>query len=257
MNDLNGKWALVTGASSGIGVDLARLFAQAECNVVITARREERLRLLKEELELAYGVQVETVANDLSQPDGASRLFAAVEDKQLPVSILVNNAGIGLNGQFADLALEDQLGMIQLNLNSLTELTHRFLADMKARNEGWILQVASTYAFQPGAGYAASKAYVLSFSLALHHELRGTNIKHSALCPGPTRTEFFEVAGNTSNRFMNALLLDSRGVAELGFRAVMAGKPFVVPGFLNRLFIFSQRLVPRTFVVKVAALFGK
>jgi short-subunit dehydrogenase len=260
MNNLKGKWALVTGASSGIGMDLARLLAQSGCNVVITARRVERLQLLKEELELAYNVQIEAIANDLSQIDGASKLFDAVEERQLPISVLVNNAGIGLNGQFTELALEDQMGMIQLNLNSLTELTHRFLAGMQTRNEGWILQVASTYAFQPGAGYAAyaaSKAYVLSFSLALNHELRGSNIKHSALCPGPTRTEFFEVAGNTSNPFMNALMLDSKEVAELGFRAVLVGKPFVVPGFINRLFIFTQRLVPRSVVVAIAAMFGK
>ena len=259
MNNLQGKWALVTGASSGIGVDLARLFAQAGCNVVITARRIERLQALREELEGEQGVQVEVIANDLSMPEGARALFDAVQAKDIPISILVNNAGIGLNGQFAQLSLEDQMGMIQLNVNSLTELTHRFLTDMKARDEGWILQVASTYAFQPGAGYAAyaaTKAYVLSFSLALNHELRGTNIKHSALCPGPTRTEFFEVAGNTGNRFMNALMLDSKQVAELGFRAVQAGKPYVVPGFINRAFIFIQRLAPRSMVVAVAALFG-
>ena len=259
MNNLQGKWALVTGASSGIGVDLARLFAQAGCNVVITARRIERLQALREELEGEQGVQVEVIASDLSMPAGARALFDAVQAKEIPISILVNNAGIGLNGQFAQLSLEDQMGMIQLNVNSLTELTHRFLTDMKARGEGWILQVASTYAFQPGAGYAAyaaTKAYVLSFSLALNHELRGTNIKHSALCPGPTRTEFFEVAGNTGNRFMNALMLDSKQVAELGFRAVQAGKPYVVPGFINRAFIFVQRLAPRSLVVGVAALFG-
>lgn len=259
MNNLKGKWALVTGASSGIGVDLARLFAEAGCNVVITARRIERLQALRAELEREQGVQVEVVANDLSLPGGGRALFDAVQEKAIPVSVLVNNAGIGLNGQFADLRLEDQMGMIQLNLNSLTELTHRFLADMKVRGEGWILQVASTYAFQPGAGYAAyaaTKAYVLSFSLALNHELRGTNIKHCALCPGPTRTEFFEVAGNTGNRFMNALMLESKAVAELGFRALQAGKPYVVPGIINRAFIFVQRLVPRYFVVRVAAMFG-
>lgn len=260
MNNMKGKWALVTGASSGIGMDLARLFAQSGCNMVITARRVERLQLLKEELEIAHKVQVEVIANDLSQIDGARKLFDAVEEKNLPISVLVNNAGIGLNGQFTELALDDQMSMIQLNLNSLTELTQRFITGMQTRNEGWILQVASTYAFQPGAGYAtyaASKAYLLSFSLALNHELRGSNIRHTALCPGPTRTEFFEVAGNTSNPFMNALMLDSKQVADLGFRAVLAGKPFVVPGFLNRLFIFSQRLVSRSFVVTVAAMFGK
>lgn len=260
MSNMNGRWALVTGASSGIGVDLARLFAQAGCNVVITARRLERLQALKQELEQQHQVRVETIAKDLSSPNGASDLYEAVEKLDIPVAILVNNAGIGLNGQFSDLELGDQLGMIQLNLNALTELTHRFLVGMKERNEGWVLQVASTYAFQPGAGYAAyaaSKAYVLSFSQALNHELRGSNIKHTALCPGPTRTEFFEVAGNTGNRFMNALMLDSRQVAELGFRALQAGKAFVVPGLINRMFIAAQRLVPRATVVSVAALFGK
>lgn len=260
MDILKGKWALVTGASSGIGADLSRLLAQAGCNLVVTARRTERLETLKRELELEQGVQVEIISSDLSLLEGAKELYEAVEAKQLQISVLVNNAGIGLNGKFIDLDLQRQMAMIQLNINSLTELSHRFLPGMNARGECWILQVASTYSFQPGVGYAtyaASKAYVLSLSEALNHELRGSNIKHCALCPGPTRTEFFEVAGNTGNPFMNALMMDSERVAEIGLNALLKGKAVVVPGSINRTLVFVQRLLPRSFVVTLSAMFGK
>ena len=175
MKELKGKWALVTGASSGIGADLARLYAKAGCHLIITARREQRLTELKKELSGQYDTQIEVIQNDLGTETGPQELFDAVEAKNIQVSILINNAGIALSGKFQDIPLDKKLGIIQLNLVSLTKLTHLFLQGMISRREGWIMQVASVYGFQPGpnmATYAATKAYVISLSEALNYELK-------------------------------------------------------------------------------------
>jgi short-subunit dehydrogenase len=260
MKELKGKWALVTGASSGIGSDLARLYAKAGCNVIITARREQRLAELKKELSGQNNIQIEIIQNDLSTETGPQELFDTVEDKKIQVSILVNNAGIALSGKFNDIPLDKKLGIIQLNLISLTKLTHLFLQGMISRREGWIMQVASVYGFQPGpnmATYAATKAYVISLSEALNYELKGTGVKHSVLCPGPTRTEIFDTAGHTTNLLMDNLSMDSMDVAKEGFKGLLNGKSVIVPGAINKALVSSNRFSPRALTVFGASLFGK
>ncbi|MFT4940312.1 MAG: short-subunit dehydrogenase [Paraglaciecola sp.] len=260
MKELKGKWALVTGASSGIGADLARLYAKAGCHLIITARREQRLAELKKELSQQNNIQIEIIQNDLSTETGPQELFDAVEDKKIQVSILVNNAGIALSGKFSDIPLDKKLGIIQLNLVSLTKLTHLFLQGMISRKEGWIMQVASVYGFQPGpnmATYAATKAYVISLSEALNYELKGTGVKHSVLCPGPTRTEIFDTAGHTTNILMDNLSMDSMDVAKEGFKGLLNGKSVIVPGAINKALVSSNRFSPRALTVFGASLFGK
>lgn len=250
MEELRGKWALVTGASSGIGADLARLLAAAGCHLVLTARRKDRLDALKEELMAAHSIEIETIANDLSTSTGPKALFDQVEEKSIPISMLVNNAGIGLRGDFGDVDLDAQMSLLQLNVMSVTELTQRFLPAMKSRNEGWILQVASLYAFSHGTGfatYAASKHFLLSLSDSLNHELQDSGVKVTALCPGLTKTEFFSAAGmNDQGEKFNKMAMNSRVVANIGLHAVLKGKPYVIPGRSNRIVAWSSRFMSRS-----------
>ena len=246
---LEGKWALVTGASSGIGADLARNLARAGCNLILTARRENRLAALRDELQEQHAIEVKVISSDLSTAVGPEALFKAVQALKVPVSVLVNNAGIGINGQFTDNKRRAQLDLIQLNIASLTELCQRFLAPMLDRGEGWILNVASLYAFTLGPGYAvyaASKHYVLNLSESLHYELKDRGIQVCALCPGPTRTEFFDVSGQSSNRSMENIMMDSDRVARIGLKALLEGKPYVVTGRINSLLASTVKFVPKT-----------
>jgi hypothetical protein len=261
MKKINGKWALITGASSGIGSDLTRLFAKEGCPMILTARRKERLETIKNQIKNEYNVEVETISNDLSKKGGPEELYNSVKELGHQVSILVNNAGVGLGGKFADQDLEDQLSIIQLNTVSVTELTKRFLKDMLEKNEGWILQLGSTFSFHPGpnfAVYAATKAYILSLSESLNHELRDTGIKHTVLCPGATRTEFFEASKTPDNALLETIKMDSKIVAKIGFDALLEGKPYVVPGLHNKLITQGQKFSPRAVTLFfLDFLFGK
>jgi short-subunit dehydrogenase len=260
MNNISGKWALVTGASSGIGSDLARNLAAAGCHLILTARRKDRLDALKKELEGKHAITIETISNDLSTPAGPRELFEATQRLNVPVSVLINNAGIGLNGQFADLDLSAQLALIQLNIASLTELTHRYLEAMKSREEGWILNVASLYAFNLGPGYAvyaASKHYVLNLSESLHYEMKNRGVHVTALCPGPTQTEFFDVSGQGSNPIMDKVLMKSDKVAKIGLKAMLEGKPYVVPGLTNSVMAESIKFVPKSIQAIVSSQISK
>jgi len=260
MHKLSGKWALVTGASSGIGADIARQLAAAGCHLILTARRKDRLDALKQELQANHAVNVETISNDLSKPSGPQDLCNTVARLNVPVSVLVNNAGIGLNGQFAELKLSAQMALIQLNITSLTELTHRFIAPMKARQEGWVLNVASLYAFNLGVGYAvyaASKHYVLNLSESLNYEMKPHGVQVTALCPGATRTEFFEVAGQGSNPFMEMALMDSAKVAKIGVQGMLQGKPYVVAGLANAAMAQTVKFVPKSIQAMISAQIAK
>ena len=237
------EWALITGASAGIGHELARVFAANQFNLVLVARNEARLNQIAEELQAANQVSVRVVAQDLAQPQTTAEIFR--RSKDLPVSTLVNNAGFGGYGPFAQANLETQTNMIQVNVASLIQLTHLFLQPMIARGRGRILNVASTAAFQPGPFvniYYATKAFVYSFSYALAEELAGTGISVTALCPGMTRTEFFERA-NISKRHPR-MSMDARKVAEIGFRGMMKGKRVVIPGLLNQIGSFLAKRTP-------------
>ena len=252
MKELQGNWALVTGASSGIGADLARLLGEAGCHLVLTARRKDRLESLKNELTDKYPIKIETISNDLSKTTGAKQLFDAVEAKKISIDILVNNAGIGLHGKFAELDIDAQLGLIQLNVTSPTELTHRFMQGMVSRKKGWILQVASLYAFSHGtnmAMYAASKHFMLCMSDALNDELKGSGVNITALCPGVTKTEFFEAADMSGGMVFDMIAMNSMDVARQGIRAMVAGKPYIVTGAANQMIALGSPFTPRPFKI--------
>jgi short-subunit dehydrogenase len=226
-------WALITGASAGIGTELARVFAEQGWNLLLTGRNEERLRTLATALEAACGIQARTVAMDLAEPEGASRLKEAVKE---PITALVNNAGFGSYGPFAESSYEKQTSMVQVNVMALMQLTRLFLPEMQQRREGYILNVASTAAFQPGptmAVYYASKAFVFSFTYALAAELEESGVSATALCPGLTRSEFIERANLREHGRWP--MMDPRAVALAGYRGMLRRKRVVVPGWYNRI----------------------
>jgi short-subunit dehydrogenase len=247
--------ALVTGASAGIGRELARRFAAGGHDLVLTARRADELRALADELSAEHGVAVRAVPADLSDPVAPRTLFDEVAAAGLAVDVLVNNAGFGMYGPFAEADPDRLLAMVQVNVAALTHLTRLFLPGMVARGRGRVLNVASTAAFQPGplmAAYYASKAYVLSLSEALAFELRGAGVTVTCLCPGPTRTEFAAAAVVGGSRlFDSPYVMDAAPVAEAGYRAAMRGRRVVVPGLLNRLGAFATRFVPRPLLMRV------
>jgi uncharacterized protein len=254
-----GAFALVTGASSGIGEAIAGRLAARGVPLVLAARSAARLEELRAEWTARHRVAVETVAVDLSEAEGPRRLWEATEGAGREVHLLVNNAGFGLNGAEADLPLERTAAMVRLNVAATAELTHRFLVAMRGRRSGWILNVASTAAFLPGphfATYSATKAFVLSFTHALHEEAKRDGVTVSCLCPGYTRTAFQAAAGMKSADETPLFPVLSAGeVAEAGLRALEKGRPFVVPHPLDRLWIASLRLVPRSLPPKLAAAF--
>jgi len=249
------KTALITGASFGIGLELARIFAREGHNLVLVARSADKLRQLASELEKAYSTRSLILAADLSEPGAAAYVLDQTTRANIAVDILVNNAGFGQYGFFAENDLEECLRQIQLNVTTLTHLTRLYLPEMLERKEGRILNVASTAAFQPGplmAVYFATKAYVLHLSEALANELEGTGVTVTCLCPGATATEFHKRANATGMRLLSMGTMDARTVAEDGYRALMAGKPVVISGFKNWLVAQSVRFSPRKLVTAIA-----
>lgn len=248
--------ALVTGASGGIGLELARLFAKGGHDLVLVARSEPKLREIAQYLGGMYHGRVEVIAADLSDRDMPEALMGELAAREITVDVLVNNAGFGESGAFADQQLGRVLDMIQLNITALTELTSLMLPGMIAARRGRILNVASVGAFVPGpllAVYYATKAYVLSFSEALRNELKGSGVSVTALCPGPTRTGFAAAAGITgSNLFHQPGVMDAAPVAEAGYRGCMRGKAIVIPGLLNKLLVLSIRFSPRWGVTMIS-----
>ena len=241
---------LVTGASAGLGAEFARQCARRGDELVLVARRRDRLEALASEIGGAH-----VIAADLASPGAAARLLGEVEGQGLTVDTLINNAGFGVTGRFADRPLDRQREMIDLNVAALVELTHLVLPKMRERRNGGILNVASTAAFQPGPAFAvyfASKAFVLSFSEALHQELKRSGIRVSALCPGPTRTEFGEVAGVTSARF-DRFAADAASVVAAGLRGLDRNKAVVVPGLTNKITSQSSRIIPRAAMRRIVA----
>jgi len=246
--------ALITGASAGIGRELARLFAHHHNDVVLVARREERLREIAAEIESDAAVTAHVVAADLAAPDGARDLYEEVARRGIEVEYLVNNAGFGTFGPFAETDPHKTMDLVRLNIAALTELSALFLPHMVRRHSGRVLNVASAAAFQPGplmATYYASKAYVLHLSEALNEELEGTGVSVTALCPGVVRTEFHQVADmESSGLVIGRRVYSVEEVAEAGYAAMMRGKAMVVPGLLTRLMAFGVRFAPRRFVAK-------
>ncbi len=255
-NVLEGRTALVTGASSGLGVELARLLAGRGCALVLVARREDRLRAVRREIRSEHPVRVDVVPMDLGRAGAAVALRSALEKMRRHVDVLVNNAGLGLVGPFVDLPWERQHAMLELDVVALAHLTHLFVREMVDRGFGFVLNVASVAAYQPTprmAAYAAAKAFVLSFSESLSWELRGTGVGVCALSPGVTTTEFWEVAGRPEpNLYERLLNMDAPEVARIGLEALLGGRPSVVAGTVNSLAAAAARLLPRRLVTALA-----
>jgi uncharacterized protein len=245
---------LVTGASSGIGMELARLFAADKSDLVLVARSREKLEHLADELRQAHGVTIIVLAKDLADPVTPQAIFEELAGRGIHVDVVVNNAGFGAIGALAGLPLQRQMEMIQVNVAALTHLTRLFLPGMIERRRGGVLNVGSTAGFQPGpmmAVYYASKAYVLSFSEALAEELLGANVTVTCLAPGPTETGFGAVSGMDHAFVFRLGAMDAATVARAGYRGFRRGWAIVIPGLKNRLLAFSVRLGPRFFVRKL------
>src|ERR1051326_836912 len=247
--------ALITGASSGIGLELAKLFAQNGHDLVLVARRKDALDPLAETLVREHGVAVRVIAKDLSDPATPRELHAELADQSIPVEVLVNNAGFGIRGPFGESDVDQQLDMLQVNAVALTHLTRLFVADMLSRGSGRILNLGSTAGLVPGplmAVYYATKAYVLSFSQALSNELAGTGVTVTVLIPGPTRTGFAGRAGGSQSRLFRGATMDAGTVAEIGYRALMQNKTIVVAGLRNRALAFGTNLAPHRVLGQIA-----
>ncbi len=246
---------LVTGASSGIGWELAKLFAADKSNLVLVVRKRDKLEELAAQVRRENGVEVRVLAEDLSDPKSPQVIFDALAAENVTVAVLVNNAGFGAVGSVADLPLEKQLDMIQVNVTALTHLTRLFLPAMIQRRGGGILNVGSIAGFQPGpymAVYYATKAYVLSFTEALAEELLATGVKVTCLAPGPTATGFAAAADMEKKLLFRLGTADAKTVAQAGYRGFRRGKLLVIPGVMNKLGAFAGRFLPRAWPRKIA-----
>jgi hypothetical protein len=249
--------ALVTGASSGIGLEFARIFAQHGYNLVLVTRNQTRLNEISKELVGNSRVAVTVIAKDLANPSAPNEIYEQLRSESMTIDVLVNCAGFGSLGLFFEEDLQSQLNMIQVNITAVTHLTHLFLKDMLNRGNGKILNVASTAAFQPGplmAVYYATKAYVLSFSEAIANEVKGSGVTITTLCPGPTQTAFQANAKMQKTKLFNNSLLrtvPAETVAKIGYEGLMRSKTIVVPGITNTLGVFAVRLMPRDWITAV------
>ena len=246
---------LVTGASSGIGRELAKCFAADGCQMILVSRKTEELEAVAAELRTTFKIQAQVFACDLAEPEAPARLVARMAKAGIQVDVLVNNAGFGAQGKFFELDLKRQLDMIQVNVTALLHLTGLLLPDIVKRGRGGILNVASTAAFQPGPGmavYYATKAFVLSFSEAIAEELAGTGITVSALCPGPTTTNFGKAAGGKFRPIAHKVAMTAESVARIGHRAYRDGKVVAVTGVRNKVVPLLVRMAPRATVRKIA-----
>lgn len=245
---------LITGASAGIGAELARVFARHGHMLVLTARRKAQLDTLADEIAAAGHARPHVITADLGAPDGPAQLAQALAAAGLEPSYVVNNAGFGLMGDAADLDAARQLAMIDLNVRTLTDLSLRWIGSIQ-RHRGGILNVGSLAGFLPGPGmavYNATKAFVLSFTEAMHEELKADGVKVCALCPGPVETEFFGLAGIPDNEYPRMFSRSAGRVADDGYKALMGGHRVVVPGFPNRVASLVGRIFPRSLVLAAA-----
>lgn len=246
------KAALITGASSGIGLELAKIMAGDGYDLVITARREDRLIELKNELKNKSSAVVHIFTADLSLPESPMDIYQYCEEQNIQINVLVNNAGIGDYGLFHNSDWQKTITMIDLNVKSLTHLTRLFLPSMIDRKHGFILNVASTASFQPGplmSVYYATKHYVLAFSEAIANEVQEYGIKVTALCPGPTQSEFQASANMEKSKIMDRFPMPtSKDVAEYGYKAMKKGKRVAIHGFMNKIMSKVVRILPRKWV---------
>lgn len=248
------SYALITGASSGIGYELANLFAKDKHNIILIARREDRLKQLSRDLENDYKIKTLVIPKDLSQSQSAQEIYDILKQNDITIDYLINNAGFMVYGRFSDTNWSEEHKMTQLHMVTLTHLIKLFLPDMLKRENGKILNIGSTGSFVPGpliAVYCATKNYILSLSEAIAEELNGTGVTVTALCPGGTKTEFAEKANikNSSVHFFE--VMEAKRVARIGYKALMKGKRVVIPGMFNKIQIFSIRITPRIVASKL------
>jgi short-subunit dehydrogenase len=260
MSAANLETVLITGASSGIGLELAKCFAADGCKLIIVARNTEALEKLAEELRRENKIEAIVLTADLSQMETSKRIFQELSAQKISVDVLVNNAGFGLHDEFVKLPLQRQLEIIQVNVTALTELTGLFLPGMIERKHGGILNVASVAGFLPGpnmAVYYASKAFVLSFTEALAEELDETDVTVSAFCPGATETNFSQVARGGKSRKTKTSKMSAEQAAQYGHQAFRKKQVVAIPGFQNRLLVFLTRILSRRTVRKAVHSFNK
>jgi short-subunit dehydrogenase len=256
MTPWSGKWALVTGASAGIGTALAEELARGGTNLVLTARRRERLEELAQKLVAAHKIQTKIFVADLAEADAPQKIFQFTSEQGIEVELLINNAGFGAYGEFHTVEARRLLEMVQVNCSAVLHLTRLYLPEMVARRHGDVLILASTASFQSVpyiSTYAATKAFDLLFAEGLAEEMKPYGIRVCALCPGSTESEFADVAGQTHIAATRANRETAEKVARTGLRALAAGKSYVISGLGNYLGVLGQRLVPRRFVARIAA----
>jgi short-subunit dehydrogenase len=242
------KTVLITGASGGIGKELADRFAKDGYDLVLVARSEAKLLDLAKEYRERYRVQATVFAKDVALPGVAEEIYEELSEQGITIDYLVNNAGFGLYGAFLETQLEQEMNMIDINIKALTVMTKVFLPDMVKRRQGGVLNVASLVAFFPGplmAVYYATKAYVLSFTEALENELRGTGVTVAALCPGATATGFVDRAGLATSKLFRSGVMEVGQVADIGYREFLRGKTLIITGGRNKFMAFLPRLLPR------------
>jgi len=253
------RWALITGASQGIGLEFARLFAREGYDLVLVARDKPRLETISRELQAQFKVAVRLLPKDLSVPGAAEEIFKELQGENIFIHSLINNAGFGFQGSFAKLDLARHRALMDVNMTALVELTHLFLAPMLARREGRILNVASTAAFQPGPFmnlYYASKSFVYFFSSALSSELEGSGVTATVLCPGLTRSEFHTRA-SLSRPKNSRLMMEADKVARIGYEAMQRGKPIVIAGWFNRFAAAVAKALPTRLMCKITGAVNK
>ncbi len=249
------KTALITGASAGIGLEFAKIFAKEKYDLVITARNETKLNELANEIKNNHNVNVKVIAKDLSKQNAGEEIFDILKNESIVTDVLINNAGFGVFDNYWNVELQDEKNMLQVNIMALAELTNLFAKDMVNRGGGKILNVASTAAFQPGptmAGYYASKAFVLSYSQAVDFELRKKGVQVSTLCPGPTITEF-QIRANMEdlNLFKKGFTMSAEEVAQIGYNGLMKGKPVIIAGAMNKISAMSSKISPSKVSMKI------
>ncbi len=252
---LNGKTALVTGASSGLGAEFARQLAACGCHLILVARREDRLKQLKQELLAQHPVKVQVFTTDLAIADAPQKLYTTIKAAGLSVDILINNAGFGIYGEHAKIPWPQEQQMLMLDILAVMQLTKLVLPEMLKRDCGYILQISSIGAYQPSptyASYSAAKTFVLYFGEALNYELRNTQVSCTVLAPGVTATEFLQVAGQKPSLYQRLVMMQSSEVVRIGLKALFRRKPSVMPGWLNGFMVWSNRFIPRRWSAAIA-----
>lgn len=251
---MNKKYTLITGGTKGIGLELAKLFAKDKNNLIIVARKEDELKIVKENLEKEFNISVEILGLDLSVDNSCEKLIEFVEEKNIVVDNLINNAGVGSFGYFDEIDVDKDIKLIDINIIVLTKLIKYFLPKMKERRSGGILNVASTAAFVGGpkmSTYYSSKAYVLTLSEALYEEAKEFGVNVSCLCPGPVKTSFQENAGIIKSEKAKKYLMDAKDVAKEGYDGFKNKKAIIIPGFKNKAMVIATKFLPRYIIRKI------